>query len=120
MANRETVRATAENSTATGRTIAKTPASPSGSIVGSEPIPPAAVPGGSAAAAAAPEDPKKSAPPRRALPAIDATTKNIEANDPVSTRRNFPSTRSSRATGLQSSVSIVPRSFSPAVISIAG
>ena len=46
--------------------------------------------------------------------------KPIAESEPVSTIRNFPITMSTRATGLQSSVSIVPRSFSPAVKSIAG
>ena len=37
-----------------------------------------------------------------------------------STARNFPTTISVRSAGLMSSVSIVPRSFSPAVMSMAG
>ncbi len=46
-----------------------------------------------------------------------AAIKPIEA---VRTMRNLPSTMLMRLTGLQSSVSIVPRSFSPAVRSMAG
>ena len=42
------------------------------------------------------------------------------AIEAVSTIRNFPNTRCVRDTGLQRIVSIVPRSFSPAVRSIAG
>ena len=51
---------------------------------------------------------------------IDTSMKNIAESEPVRTIRNLPNTMSTRATGLQSSVSIVPRSFSPAVRSIAG
>ena len=59
-------------------------------------------------------------PPTAAVRPIESSRQAIAASDPVSTIRNLPSTRSTRATGLQSSVSIVPRSFSPAVRSIAG
>jgi len=41
-------------------------------------------------------------------------------SDAVSTIRNFPRTRCTRETGLHRIVSIVPRSFSPAVRSMAG
>ena len=51
---------------------------------------------------------------------IERSMKHIAESEPVSTIRNFPSTMSTRATGLHSRVSMVPRSFSPAVRSIAG
>jgi hypothetical protein len=51
---------------------------------------------------------------------IEIRASTIAPSEPVSTMRNLPSTISTREAGLHSSVSIVPRSFSPAVRSIAG
>ena len=51
---------------------------------------------------------------------LRADSRATFGSEAVSTIRNLPSTRSVRATGLQRIVSIVPRSFSPAVRSIAG
>ena len=52
--------------------------------------------------------------------AIEVSESNAVASDAVSTMKNFPRTKSVRDTGLVKIVSIVPRSFSPAVKSIAG
>ena len=118
-AKSEIVNASAANSTATGKTIANTPTSPSGSISG------ITLPAGTLAAAAAPAfaiepPPIRSDPATNAVTPIDKSIKPIADSEPVSTIKNFPKTISTRATGLHSSVSIVPRSFSPAVRSIAG
>ena len=59
-------------------------------------------------------------PPIKMVRVIEASESAIVAREPVSTIRNLPSTMLSRFTGLHSSASIVPRSFSPAVRSIAG
>ena len=113
------VNATAANSTATGNTIASTPTNPRGSIIGIRVF--AAVFAGPAACAifAAPP-PANIAPATNAVVPIETSMNPIADSEPVSTMRNFPSTMSPRATGLHNSVSIVPRSFSPAVRSIAG
>ncbi len=59
-------------------------------------------------------------PPMRAVPAIEIMEKTIVATEAVSTMRNFPNTMLIRPVGLHISVSMVPRSFSPAVRSMAG
>ena len=51
---------------------------------------------------------------------MDVIARTAVAIEAVSTIRNFPRTRCVRETGLQRIVSIVPRSFSPAVRSMAG
>ena len=51
---------------------------------------------------------------------MESTDSVAVASEAVSTTKNFPSTRCVRSIGLDKIVSIVPRSFSPAVKSIAG
>ena len=51
---------------------------------------------------------------------IESTFHTAVPNPIAATARNFPTTISDRSAGLMSSVSIVPRSFSPAVMSMAG
>ena len=51
---------------------------------------------------------------------MEITESVAVASDAVSTTRNFPKTRCVRSMGLERMVSMVPRSFSPAVKSIAG
>src|SRR5271157_5636864 len=51
---------------------------------------------------------------------IELTERMAVAREAVTTIKNLPRTRSVLDTGLQRIVSIVPRSFSPAVRSIAG
>jgi hypothetical protein len=59
--------------------------------------------------------------PRATMVQLSETReKKTAEREPVRTIRNFPSTMSLRGAGLQRRVSIVPRSFSPAVMSIAG
>ena len=52
--------------------------------------------------------------------AKDVSETSAVTMEAVNTIRNFPTTSSSRRTGLARIVSIVPRSFSPAVKSMAG
>src|SRR6266481_3880320 len=51
---------------------------------------------------------------------MEITERMAVASEAEKTRKNFPITRSMREMGLERMVSIVPRSFSPAVRSIAG
>ena len=51
---------------------------------------------------------------------MEAMARAAVESDAVSTIRNLPSTRLVREMGLQRIVSIVPRSFSPTVRSMAG
>src|ERR1700676_1600915 len=53
-------------------------------------------------------------------PPMEMTERMAVAKEAENTSRNFPQTRSSREIGLERMVSIVPRSFSPAVRSMAG
>src|SRR5690349_3781154 len=67
-----------------------------------------------------------SAPPPAERPAqaidapIEVSDRAVVTMDTVMTIKNFPSTRSVSETGLDRIVSSVPRSFSPAVVSITG
>ena len=58
--------------------------------------------------------------PPASVSAMDRIENTAAASDAVNTMKNFPSTKCSRDTGLHRIVSIVPRSFSPAVKSMAG
>jgi hypothetical protein len=97
--------------------MARTPSRPSGSIIGIT-LEPAARPCADAARGAPP--PVIDEPPIAAVTPMEISMKHMADSEPVRTMRNLPSTMSTRATGLHRSVSIVPRSFSPAVKSIAG
>src|SRR5690606_20203846 len=55
-----------------------------------------------------------------AVPASAVTDNSAVPSEKVKTTKNFPNTNVTRETGLHNSVSIVPRSFSPAANSIAG
>src|SRR5271167_2344787 len=51
---------------------------------------------------------------------MEVTESAAVAREALKTRENFPSTKSVREIGLERMVSMVPRSFSPAVKSMAG
>ncbi len=53
-------------------------------------------------------------------PPIEMTERMAVAKEAEKTSRNFPQTKSRREIGLERMVSMVPRSFSPAVRSMAG
>ena len=59
-------------------------------------------------------------PPTTTLRPIETRESTMVVTEAVITMKNFPSTMFTRRTGLHRSVSMVPRSFSPAVRSIAG